>query len=181
MLRQSLTYQLVSIAEDAIGQGASLFKQRFGLDVHELRVLRLIDDEPGVTFTALAANTKFERSATSRILSRLVNASLVRRRIDPDDARHFQLFATPKGRALRIEADPLSLQLEALVLAPLDAEERRQFLAALAKISDWVKSGFSAEMAKRFPEARRPAAVKPARPARGPAAASVKRSPGHSL
>jgi DNA-binding MarR family transcriptional regulator len=178
MLRQSLTYQLVSIAEDAIGQGASLFKQRFGLDVHELRVLRLIDDEPGVTFTALAANTKFERSATSRILSRLVKASLVRRRIDAFDARHFQLFATPKGKALRIAADPLSLQLEALVLAPLGAEERRQFLAALAKISDWVKNGFNVEMAKRFPEAHRSPAVKPARRR---AVATAKRSPTHPL
>ena len=57
MLRTSLTYKLVSIAEDALGLGARLFKQLFGLDVHELRVLRLIDDEPGVTFTVLAGRT----------------------------------------------------------------------------------------------------------------------------
>jgi DNA-binding MarR family transcriptional regulator len=160
MLRQSLTYQLVSIAEDAVGQGGTLFKQRFGLDVHELRVLRLIDDEPGATFTALAAKTKFERSATSRILSRLVKSGLIRRRIDANDARHFRLFATPKGKALRIEADPLSLELEAMVLAPLSGDERRQFLAALAKLSDWVKGGFHAEMAKRFPDSLRHAAAK---------------------
>jgi DNA-binding MarR family transcriptional regulator len=168
MLRTSLTYKLVSIAEDALGLGARLFKQRFGLDVHELRVLRLIDDEPGVTFTVLAGRTKFERSATSRILSRLVRSGLVQRRIDDEDARQFRLLATSKGKALRLRADPLSLELEALVLAPLRDEERRQFMAVLTKISDWVHGDFAGEMAKRFPEA-----VSPARPA----AKAKKKSP----
>ena len=85
MLKQSLTYQLASLAEDAIGPGERLFRQRFNLDVHELRVLRLIDDKPGVRFTQLAQMTKVERSATSRILSRLIKAGLVRRRINEDD------------------------------------------------------------------------------------------------
>lgn len=149
MLRQSLTYQLVSIAEDAIGQGAALFKSRFGYDVHELRVLRLIDDEPGVTFTALAERTKFERSATSRILTRLVDAGLVRRRADESDARQYRLFSTAKGRALRGRADPLSLELEALMLAPLSEVERTQFLGLLRRIADWVTGDFVGVMASR--------------------------------
>ena len=75
MLQNSFTYQLASIAEDAITPAAKLFKQRFGLDVRELRVLRLIGDEPGTSFTELAHKTRFERTATSRILSRLIEAT----------------------------------------------------------------------------------------------------------
>jgi DNA-binding MarR family transcriptional regulator len=164
MLRQSLTYQLVSIAEDAIGQGAALFKWRFGFDVHELRVLRLIDDEPGVTFTALADKTKFERSATSRILTRLVKSGLVRRRIDDRDARQFRLFSTPKGRALRAQADPLSLELEALMLAPLSEAERQQFLGLLKRIADWVTGDFVGEMSRRSPSPERAKAARKATP-----------------
>jgi DNA-binding MarR family transcriptional regulator len=153
MLRQSFTYQLASIAEDAVGPAARLFRNRFGLDVHELRVLRLIDDQPGVTFTSLARQTKFERSATSRILSRLIKAGLVRREIDEDDARQFRLHVTPKGRALRERADPLSLELEAMILSTLSAGERQDFRRILDKLSTWLNSEFEEELASRYPEA----------------------------
>jgi DNA-binding MarR family transcriptional regulator len=106
MLQNSFTYQLASIAEDAITPAAKLFKQRFGLDVRELRVLRLIGDEPGISFTELAHRTRFERSATSRMLSRLIKTALVRRVIDEEDARKFQFFLTQKGENLRQQADP---------------------------------------------------------------------------
>ncbi len=152
MLKQSLTYQLASLAEDAIGPGERLFRQRFHLDVHELRVLRLIDDKPGVRFTQLAQMTKFERSATSRILSRLIKAGLVRRRINEDDARQFELFTTAKTKALRAEAAPLSLAFEELMLKPLTPEEQKNFRATLNKISGWLNEGYLAELAKTFPD-----------------------------
>lgn len=153
MLLQSFTYQLAAIAEDAIRPAALLFEKRFGLNVHELRVLRLIDDQPGVTFTRLAELTKFERSATSRILSRLIKARLVRREIDEDDARQFRLFATGTGRALRAEADPLSLELEALILSVLSEAEQMQFRTMLDRLSGWLNSAFADELARHYPDA----------------------------
>lgn len=153
MLRQSFTYHLASIAEDAVAPAARLFEKRFGFNVHELRVLRLIDDQPAVTFTSLARQTKFERSATSRILSRLIKAGLVRREIDEDDARHFRLFATPAGRALREKADPLSLELESIILSTLTAAERAEFLRVTAKLSEWLNTEFQPELERRYPEA----------------------------
>lgn len=153
MLRQSFTYQLASIAEDAVGPAARLFENRFGLDVHELRVLRLIDDQPGVTFTSLSRQTTFERSATSRILSRLIKGGLVRREIDEKDARHFQLFATPAGKALRDRADPLSLELEALILSRLSEQERQDFRRILDKLSLWLNAEFVDELVARYPDA----------------------------
>lgn len=150
MLRESVTYQLASIAEDAVGSAERLFRGRFGLNVHELRVLRLIDDQPAVNFTSLARQTKFERSATSRILSRLIKEGLVRREIDEADARHFQLFATPAGKALRAAADPLSLELEEVVLSALTATERAEFRRLLDKLSLWLASGYVTEMNSRY-------------------------------
>jgi len=148
LLRQSFTYQLASIAEDAIAPTAKLFKKRFGLDVHELRVLRLIGDEPGVTFTELAQKTRFERSATSRILSRLIKGSLVRREIDATDARKFRLHITRAGEKLREEADPLSLELEALILANLTASEREGFHKILDKLTVWISLEFPNQLKK---------------------------------
>ena len=142
MLQNSFTYQLASIADDAIDPCAKLFKQRFGLDVRELRVLRLIGDEPNITFTELAHKTRFERSATSRILSRLIKNTLVRRTIDAADARKFLFTLTQKGMALREKADPLSMELEALILSSLTGDERKEFRRILDKLSHWLALEF---------------------------------------
>jgi len=138
--------------------------------------LRLIDDEPGISFTDLAKKTRFERSATSRILSRLVKNGLAKRKIDGDDARRFLFFSTAKARALRADVDPISLELEALVLSPLREEERRQFLTVLNKIADWLKGDAALkEMQRLYPDSRpadkTPAANRGKRP-RGETAAS---------
>ena len=131
-----------------------MFERRFGLDVQELRVLRLVGDQPGVNFTTLAAQTRFERSATSRILSRLIKAGLVQRALDEHDARQFRLTITAKGSALCAEADPLSLALEDLILTALTEAERAQFRRTLDKLSDWLAREFQDELARRYPDAK---------------------------
>lgn len=161
MLQQSFTYQLASISEDAIKPAARMFERRFGLDVRELRVLRLIGDQPGVNFTTLAAQTRFERSATSRMLSRLIKSGLVRRELDEQDARQFRLFITPKGVDLRGRADPLSLELEDLILSALTPAERQQFRESLDKLSAWLAREFQGALHRRYPDAgagRKPSA-----------------------
>ena len=134
---------------------ARLFEHRFGLDVDELRVLRLIDDQPGVTFTALAQQTRFERSATSRILSRLMKAELVERAIDEHDARQFRLRATEAGKALRKRADPLSLEIKTLILSALSDVEQAQFRRTLEKLILWLNEEFQPELQRRYPDAAR--------------------------
>lgn len=152
MLKQSFTYQLAAIAEDAVRPVARLFEQRFGFNVHELRVLRLIDGEPGITFTRLTRLTKFERSATSRILSRLIRAGLVRREIDDHDARQFRLSATAQGQALCRQADPLSLEMEGLILSALDEADQVRFRAMLDRLSDWLETRYPEVLAQRYPD-----------------------------
>ena len=167
MSSQSLTYLLASISDEAIGAASRMFEHRFGHGIHEIRVLRLIGDNPGITFTRLAERTRFERSATSRMLSRLISAGLIKRRNSREDARQFALFITAKGAALRSNADPLTAELEDLMLAPLRAAEKTRFLASLDAIMTWVAEGFRAEVVARFPEAAEQAA---------PASRSIRRS-----
>jgi DNA-binding MarR family transcriptional regulator len=157
MARHCFTLQLAAISEDAIVPTDRMFKRRFGLHVHELRVLRLIDDRPGVTFTQLATQTKIERSATSRILSRLIKAGYVRRKIDEADARHFKLTATAKARALRRRADPLTDEIEDLFLSVLSANQRRQLWSILGALTDWLNTDFPRRLAERYPDVVAPA------------------------
>ncbi len=153
MARQSLTYQLASVSEDAISPADRMFRDRFGLHIHEIRVLRLIDDQPGVTFTELARQTKFERTATSRILSHLIKGGYVRRKIDEKDARHFQLSSTAKAKALREKADPLTEEIETLILSVLTPMQRKQLKTIVDALAKWLHSDFPRELAKRYPDA----------------------------
>ena len=148
---QSLTYTFATIAEDAIKTGTRLFEQRLGLDVYHVRILRLVDDQPGITFTQLASQTKLERSATSRTLQRLIKAGLVERVNNISDARQFHLTATAQGRALRDKSDPLTQEMESLMLQSLDEGEREAFLACLNKIAAWVGEGYKEAVSHRFP------------------------------
>ena len=153
MSRQSLTYMFASIAGDAIKTGTRLFEQRIGLDVYHVRILRLIDDQPGITFTQLANQTRLERSATSRSLQRLIKAGLVERTNDAGDARQFHLVATPEGQALRHKSDPLTIGMESLMLQSLNDAERAAFLASLDKIARWVDDGYKDAVSQKFPVA----------------------------
>jgi DNA-binding MarR family transcriptional regulator len=154
VLDRSLTYHLASIAEDGIGSANHVFELRFGWSVRELRMLRLVRANPDMTFTRLAARTKFERTLTSRIVTRLIRAGLIVRTNSPRDARVFTLKVTPEGEALCAEADPLTAAFEALMLQPLSAEERAAFLDMVRRVKDWVQGGYAQEVAARHPEAR---------------------------
>ena len=156
MQKPSLTYSLVALADDGIGSAARLFELRFGRSVQEIRVLRLVRDRPGITFTELAGLTRVERSATSRMLTRLIDAGLVLRTGSPEDARRFTLTITRKGLALCARADPLTEELEALMLAPLTKPQREAFLGMLEKLRAWAGEGYRREVAARFPEAAPP-------------------------
>jgi DNA-binding MarR family transcriptional regulator len=151
MLARSLTYNLSSIVEDGIGRANHLFVDRVGLSVRELRVLRLVQATPGITFTALAQETKFDRSLTSRILSTLIKAGLIVRTNSGLDARVFTLALTQQGAALCATAEPMTRELEALMLQPLDAAEREAFEAMIRKVREWVQSGYASEVALHFP------------------------------
>jgi DNA-binding MarR family transcriptional regulator len=163
MLERSLTYHLSAITEDGIGKANHIFEARFGWSVRELRVLRIVRSTPGVTFTTLAALTKFDRSLTSRLLSSLIKARLIERTNSAEDARIFTLKATVEGEALCARADPLTAELEALMMQPLAKDEREVFLAMIGRVRTWVQAGYVEAVAKRYPEmdVRSPRARKP--------------------
>ena len=66
-----LTYRLDVLSTGAIRMANEVYATHCGLAVRELRILRLIDDNPGITFSDLTEETKFERSLASRLLNEL--------------------------------------------------------------------------------------------------------------
>jgi len=115
-----------------------------------------VRDTPGITFTALARLTRFERSLTSRILTRMIKAGLIERVGVEGDGRQYTFVMTAAGERLCAEADPLSLEMEAMMLAPLTEAQRESFEAMMDTVLAWVTGGYRERILERFPEAGAP-------------------------
>lgn len=137
---ERLTFRLNLLAQLAIEANDQIFRDKTGLSIREIRVLRLVDDNPGITFVELNRAAHLERSTTSRIIQALLKAELIQRVNDVDDARRFSLYATDPGRRLRQRAKVLSDSLEEILVQPFSAAERAQFETHLSRLADWVRS-----------------------------------------
>jgi DNA-binding MarR family transcriptional regulator len=139
-LSERLTFRLDVLAQEAIGANDAIFVKTVGCTIREVRVLRLIDDFPGITFIEISRATRLERSLASRIIRRLLALQLIRRDNDSEDARRFGLSTTDLGKRRRTEARVLSDRLEVTLCLPLSAGERKHLNNLLDRLALWVRS-----------------------------------------
>lgn len=137
---ERLTFRLAAVAEQAINANDAIFVEIVGLTIRELRVLRIIDDNPGTTFVDISAATAMERSQTSRIIQKLIGDKLVRRKNSKTDARRFELYTTPAGQAARAKGREVSDGLEEILREPLSAKDAERLDAALERLAVWIHS-----------------------------------------
>ncbi|WP_291684276.1 MarR family transcriptional regulator [Bradyrhizobium sp.] len=114
---------------------ASEYRERYGLDIPEWRVLATL----GFRNQACSAQyishcTRTHKSTISRAVTALMKRRLVERVENEDDRREFALRMTPKGKALYQELIPQLKRREQEILACLSAQERREFADLLGKI-----------------------------------------------
>ena len=145
-LNDSLTYRLNVLAEEAINSaGAAMFERHVGCSVREMRVLRIVDDHPGINFAEIVRATRLERSLTSRLIQQLLALGFIERRSTPGDARLYRLFATDLGRRTRAAAQRVTDAAEAIIAAPLSREEREALDRTLETLARWIRSQDFAE------------------------------------
>ncbi len=135
-----LTYLLEVIADEAIAGNDAIFLRDLGCSIREIRVLRIVDDNPGITFVEIWEKSGLERSLTSRILQKLIGDGLLLRTSSGTDARKYYLSTTPKGQALRQRGRVMSDELEALLLAPFSPAERVRLFDQIERLGAWVRS-----------------------------------------
>lgn len=135
-----LTYRLAVVAETAINANETIFQEMVGLGIRELRVLRLIDDNLGISFVDISAATAIERSRTSRIIQRLMNLGLVSRQISHSDGRRYRLFTTDAGKERRHQGRAVSDSLEEILQHQLDATEVAALARTLERVAVWISS-----------------------------------------
>lgn len=97
--------------------------------------LYIIAKMPGIDQARVAGYAALDRSNVGDVLKRLEKRGLITRRVNSQDKRARRLFLSEAGHALFAQLEPLVLDVQDEVLAPLDPDERAHFLRMLLKVS----------------------------------------------
>jgi DNA-binding MarR family transcriptional regulator len=133
-------YQLNMLANATVNSIDDRYAEAVGLDIRTIRVLRLIGDNPGITFAEIATLGALERSLASRLIQTLVRGNYVERRNDATDARRFGLYITASGKTIRARADHASDQGLKLLFQELPPDEVTSFMQTMARLAQWIDS-----------------------------------------
>ncbi len=107
-----------------------------GLTHRQFTVLLAVEQNEGASQTDLVSVTGIDRSTLADLISRLIKRGYLQRRRTKEDARANSIsLSTAGARALRT-AQPGALAADHKLLRVLPAEQRRQFVDALTKISE---------------------------------------------
>ncbi|CCE09812.1 hypothetical protein BRAS3843_3350024 [Bradyrhizobium sp. STM 3843] len=88
-----------------------------------------------LTPSVLAERISCDRNTLSEMLKRMTARKLVSRKRNVDDARSFQVQITSRGEEALLAVVPAAAQLQNIMLAPLDKEDRAHFLKCLQAIA----------------------------------------------
>jgi DNA-binding MarR family transcriptional regulator len=111
------------------------YRQRYGLDIPEWRVLATLGFRNDACSAQYISHcTRTHKSTISRAVTALMARQLIERIENTDDRREFKLRLTRKGAALYQKLIPRLLRREQEILSCLSAQERKDFADVLGKI-----------------------------------------------
>jgi len=130
-------FRLNRLAAEVSSALSSEYRDRYGLDIPEWRVLATL----GLRNEACSAQyisycTRTHKSTISRAVTALMARRLVERIENEDDRREFVLRLTSRGRVLYESLIPRLKRKERKIMSCLSNREQRDFARLLGKIED---------------------------------------------
>ena len=121
-----------------------------GVTPDQFTILRWLTEHPdGLTQRALADLMASDPNTVTAILTRMLNANLIERRADPDDARCNRILLKAKGRMLHSKLQPVASDLQDDLLAAIPAAQRDAFLTNLTQVAESLEQRERDARAKR--------------------------------
>lgn len=105
-----------------------------GVTPLQYSVLQTVFEQPDIDQRSLAYFVALDASTTAGVVDRLEARGALVRKVSPNDKRMRLLSLTPNGEALLKKVIPAMLRAQALILAPLTARQREDFLHLLDKL-----------------------------------------------
>jgi DNA-binding MarR family transcriptional regulator len=100
----------------------------------QFAILNALIDDPGEDQVTLAGHVAFDAATFGSVIGRLESKRWVRREPDAVDRRRKLLWVTPEGEAAAAAMKRAVTRVQARILGPLDAHERRQLVGLLGKL-----------------------------------------------
>ncbi|MER7837094.1 MarR family transcriptional regulator [Streptomyces sp. NPDC096040] len=94
------------------------------LSPHQLRALRILEEEPGLNLTALAVGMEIGLPTASRLCDRLEAAGLLERVLHPSKRREVRLLLTRQGHRIVDEVAERRARALAVVLGAMEPADR---------------------------------------------------------
>lgn len=125
-------FRLNRLASEVSEHLAGIYRERFGLDIPEWRVMATVGPTTaGCTAQYIASSTRMHKTRVSRAIAHLEERGLMTRVTRSDDRREMELRLTRAGRRMYSELVPLALERESILLASLTRDQLRAFTTAL--------------------------------------------------
>ena len=131
-------YRLNRLAVGVSNHLADIYRERFGLDIPEWRVMATVGSRHGCTAQHIAASTRMHKTRVSRAVADLEERGLIERASSVADRREREVRLTKTGRRMYAELVPLVLERERQLLACLTKEQLRGFLAGMEALESFL-------------------------------------------
>jgi DNA-binding MarR family transcriptional regulator len=124
---------------DAVSVNLSeIYRDRFGLEISEWRVLVTVGQRRECTAQCIASSTRMHKTRVSRAVASLEARKLLLRSCNAEDGREMSIGLTKTGQRMYSDLVPLALLRERRLLSCLSETERRAFLAAMTRLEEFL-------------------------------------------
>lgn len=110
------------------------FKEKFNISHGQVFILIKIYKNEGINQHKLCEEYNLDKAGVGRIIKKLEEKNLIKRKPDPKDKRKKMIFITEKAKALKSEFFELLGTVESKIKNDLTEEEIEIFLKILKKI-----------------------------------------------
>lgn len=135
-----VTFRMDVVVSQAKADASSVYEKACGVSIRDLRFLRIAAFDPGLPQGRLAEQSYVEKTLVSKTITQLVRRNLLRREIDPRDARRIRLYVTEAGQAIVDQCEVIGRRLEAELIEGLSAEDRIVFGRCIEKMTSNVEA-----------------------------------------
>ncbi|MBU9402829.1 MarR family winged helix-turn-helix transcriptional regulator [Burkholderia multivorans] len=149
-----LTFRLDRLSELTKEAGTQVYESEFCISIRDLRIVRLVALEPGLTLTRLIELTMLEKTHASKLVSAVVKRGFARREVGRADARQINLFLTAEGEDLVKRTYERGNMLEQMMLSALPADELRIFNSVVDKLTAGLIEHLAAQKEAANPRKR---------------------------
>jgi DNA-binding MarR family transcriptional regulator len=133
-LEEFVPFRLNRLADAVSLNLSDIYRDRFGLEIPEWRVLVTIGQFQERTAQQISLSTRMHKSRVSRAVASMEDRKLVERTSNAEDGREMRLCLTKAGERMYAALVPLALERERELLSCLSDSERRIFLTAITQL-----------------------------------------------